>query len=218
MKKLINVIFASLLITNANAQILTENIKIGCGNNFFWEFDDSHAMIVRGKYPTGCGEKYVWTPIGIGVAITEDAYLDDNLFTGICQDIDTVGKIIGEYQFDNGKLSTLKEYDSDGLLIMDLKFLEGMPNGENTVYYSDGKTQAKQQFVNGILNGESVFYYPSGEIQTKQQYSNGILNGFFIESTGFDDYDSPTGGNFCVEEGYYKDGERLVISKVCDNQ
>jgi antitoxin component YwqK of YwqJK toxin-antitoxin module len=68
------------------------------------------------------------------------------------------------------------------------------------------------------LNGESVFYYPSGEIQTKQQYSNGILNGFFIESTGFEDYDSPTGGNFCVEEGYYKDGERLVISKVCDNQ
>ncbi len=208
--------FACFIISGLNAQILVENIQISCGNHFFWEFDDSHAMIVRGKYPTGCGEKYVWTPIGIGVSITEDAYLNDNLFTGICQDFDANGRLLGEYCFDHGKLTTLKEYNSDGLLIMDLKFSEGIPNGENVAYYSDGKTQAKQQFVNGILNGESVFYYPSGEIQTKQQYSNGILNGFFIESTGFEDYDSPMGGNFCVEEGYYKDGERLVISKVCD--
>jgi antitoxin component YwqK of YwqJK toxin-antitoxin module len=110
----------------------------------------------------------------------------------------------------------LKEYKFDGALQLSCNFIGGIPNGENMAYYSDGKTQAKQQFVNGILNGESVFYYPSGEIQTKQQYLNGDLIGFFIESIGFDDYDSPTGGNFCVEEGYYKDGERLVISKVCD--
>lgn len=216
MKKILITLIACSFVGGFRAQILAENIKIGCGNNFFWEFDNSQAMIVRGKYPTGCGEKYVWTPIGIGVSITEDAYLNDQLFTGICQDIDSVGNIIGEYRFDNGKLSTVKEYSSDGFLIMDLKFSEGIPNGENTAYYSDGKTRVKQKFINGVLNGESIFYYPSGELQTKQQYNNGILNGFFIESIGFDDYDSPTGGNFCVEEGYYKDGERLVISKVCD--
>jgi hypothetical protein len=216
MKKILITIMACSFVAGFKAQILAENIKIGCGNNFFWEFDYSNAMIVRGKYASGCGDQFVWTPIGIGVSITEDAYLNDNLFTGICQDIDTVGNIIGEYRFDNGKLSTLKEYNSDGLLIMDLKFSEGIPNGENTAYYSDGKTHVKQKFINGVLNGESIFYYPSGEIQTKQQYLNGNLIGFFIESIGFDDYDSPTGGNFCVEEGYYKDGERLVISKVCD--
>jgi hypothetical protein len=185
MKAMYFTLFICLGMTNLFSQILAEEIRIGCGNKFFSENEHQHAMIVRGIW---CGNSYFWTPINIGDSITEQAFYNDELFTGDCFDINADGLIIGKYTFEKGKISSLQHFREDGSLAEEFRYQEGIPNGVNTDY----------------------FY--NGEIRLKRTYELGKLNGPFVEGIDLVDY----GRGICTEEGVYANGQRKVISKPCD--
>jgi len=186
MKKILSIIITGLILNQATAQILAEEVKIGCGNNYFWVFDDSQAMIVNRKW---CGDSYLWTAIGIGAPYTEDAYYQDQLFTGTCTDLDSKGHVMAKYTFENGKLSAIQQFDRDGSL-----GLEG-------------------HFLNGIPHGESILYSKNGEIHNKYNFSNGVLDGEFY-TVMYTDPDPETGLSILKEEGTYVNGQKIVRSSV----
>ncbi len=185
MKAIFLTLLVFLSMKNVFSQILAEEILIGCGNKFFSENEHQHAMIVRGIW---CGNSYFWTPINIGDSIIEQAFYNDQLFTGECLDVNADGLIIGKYTFVNGKISSLQHFREDGGLAEDYQYREGIPNGINTDY----------------------FY--NGEIRLKRTYEMGKLNGPFIEGIDLVDF----GRGICTEEGVYANGQRKVISKPCE--
>lgn len=185
MKAIYSTILVCLCWTNLFSQILVEEIRIGCGNKFFSENEHQHAMIVRGIW---CGNSYYWTPIGIGDSVTEQAFLNDELFTGECIDVNADGLIIGKYTFINGKITSLHHFLEDGGLAQEFHYQDGIPNGVN------------------------INYFYNGEIRLKRTYELGKLNGPFIEGIDLVDY----GRGICTEEGIYTNGQRKLISKPCD--
>jgi hypothetical protein len=184
MKKFLSIVITGLILNQGNAQILAEELKIGCGNNYFWVFDDSQAMVVNGKW---CGDSYLWTAMGIGVSYTEDAYLDDQLFTGVCADLDSIGNVLAKYTFEKGKLSAIQQFDKDGSIGLEGHFLNGVPHGEHILYSKNGEIDSKYNFTNGVLDGE--FYT--------------IIH---------TDPDPETGLSILIEEGTYVNGQKIVRS------
>lgn len=189
MKKiLIALVFGLAWLTN-HSQILVENIKISNGDNFFWESEHIQpAMLIKGKWQ---GQKNSWSPIGMGEAILENAYVNDSLFSGDCIDLSSEGDVIASYRFENGKLTYLKHFELGGFV-------------------------CEYNYKNGIPNGVSTAYFPNGEVYTKRHYLEGVLDGPFLENYAFDDLDSSSGVTSCQEEGYYEQGQRKVLSKKCE--
>jgi hypothetical protein len=183
-KSLFSFIFLSLSV-GVFGQVLVEEITIACGNKFFSECEHQNALIVRGIW---CGNSFFWTPIGIGDTITEEAYRNDELFTGDCIDIDAEGNVIGEYSFENGKIKSLKHFQEDG------------------------SPREAFNYKNGIPDGLNIDYFSNGEIRLQHTFKNGILDGPFIENVDLVDY----GRGYCLQEGIYVKGVRKLTSSPCD--
>ena len=101
------------------SEILVEEITIGCGNNFFSESESQNALIVRGKW---CGDSYFWAPISMGTQITEEAFRNNELFTGECIDQDSEGNLIAKYTFKNGKFISLSHFHKNGKVFQKYAF------------------------------------------------------------------------------------------------
>ena len=167
------------------SEILVEEIKIGCGNNFFSESDDQHALIVMGIW---CGDSYFWAPISMGTQITEEAFRNNELFTGECIDQDSVGRLMAKYTFENGKMNSLTHFHTDGKVFKIYTFDKGIPNGISSEYES-----------NGIL-------------KFRRSYELGILNGPFYEMYYTDDPDC----RIRIDEGVYTNNEKLLNKSICN--
>jgi len=166
-------------------EILIEEIKIGCGNNFFFETDNNqHAMIVMGQW---CGNSYFWTPVSLGVKISEEAFRDDKLFTGECIDRDTTGNLKAIYTFKVGKLISLIHFHKDGKIFQNYSFDAGIPHGISSVYDQQGNLQFRRTFDQGVLSGPFYETYFSDDPECHQR----------------------------VEEGFYINGEREITKSEC---
>lgn len=180
----LNLSKASTSMQKFEAEILIEEIKIGCGNNFFFESQNQHAMIVMGQW---CGNSYFWTPVNMGVKISEEAFRNDELFTGECIDRDSLGNIKAIYTFTKGKLISLVHFHNDGKIFQNYSFDAGIPNGISSVY--------DQQ----------------GNLQFRRTYDHGVLSGPFYE-TYYSDYPDC---HKRIEEGFYINGERKITKSRC---
>jgi hypothetical protein len=160
-----------VVIKGNESDILVEEIKIGCGNNFFSEGDGQHAMIVRGKW---CGDSYFWSPIGMGHKITEDAFRNNELFTGECVDRDSIGNLIAKYSFNNGKLISLVHFHKDGKIFQDYTFDNGIPNGISSEYDRQGTLEFRRTYKQGILSGPFYEIYYTDDPDCQKRIDEGI--------------------------------------------
>jgi hypothetical protein len=159
------------LVLKDENEISVEEIKIGCGNNFFSEAEDQHAMIVRGKW---CGDSYFWSPIGMGHKITEDAFRNNELFTGECVDRDSIGNLIAKYSFNNGKLISLVHFHKDGKIFQDYTFDNGIPNGISSEYDRQGTLEFRRTYKQGILSGPFYEIYYTDDPDCHKRVDSGI--------------------------------------------
>ena len=177
---------SEIVLKEANeSEILVEEIKIGCGNNFFCESKNQNAMIVRGKW---CGDLYFWAPISMGTQITEEAFHNNELFTGECIDQDSAGNIIAKYTFENGKFISISHFHENGKVFQKYAFDKGIPNGISSEYDTKG-----------------ILYF-------SRTYEQGILNGPFYEIYYTDDPDCRKR----IDEGTYTNNEKLLNKSVCN--
>lgn len=186
MKKMALTLAFGLLPLYLKAQILAEEIQIACGNRFFREINTHHqaAMLVRGIF---CGDSYFWSPISAGDTIQELAFRGEDLFTGVCIDLDTAGNMIGRYTFQNGLIQKLEEFYATGEIDLIIHYKDGVPNGP-CINLSD----------NGVLYSFLFF-------------ENGIKNGAFCRTLDRTDQELPP----CLDYGIYLNGERFQISPSC---
>jgi len=123
----ITVILIALMPSFFAQSIPIEMARISCGGKYFTDNHSAQpAMLVRGVF---CQDSYYYTPIGFGDSLTELAYLNDQLFTGIAEDKDSSNRLIGRYTFKDGMLEQLEEFQSDGKLRQQLNFVGGKQHG-----------------------------------------------------------------------------------------
>ena len=98
------------------------------------------------------------------------------------------GRIIKFYQINNrfecdylnGKISNIKEYNYQGLLIFEGEYINGNKNGKVKEYKDGNKLIFEGEYLNGIKNGKCIEYE---ELDTnkfskiKCEYINGQING-----------------------------------------
>lgn len=196
MKILILVFLFLFCNLNLHSQILVEEIKIECGNNFFSEAEFQSPLIVRGKF---CGNSYYWTPINEGDSITEKAYRNHELFTGECIAKNNKGLIIGKYTFNKGKITSLIEFDFNGNLDREYFYSVGIANGKSTNYFKNGKVRSMHTYLNGTLEGPFLENIPVPDRKAKVEEG--------AESIAYKN---------CFEGGVYINGKRQLTSKPCD--
>lgn len=126
-----------------------------CGSGYFIDNESNQpAMLVRGFF---CGNSYIYTPVGIGDSIKELAYLDHALYSGVAEDYDSSGHVIGRYRFHDGLLVDLEEFLPNGTPILQLHFEQGKQHGEQRRYNGNGKLEQMNTYNMGALHGP--FYY-----------------------------------------------------------
>ena len=186
MKKLTLTTLMLVLAITSQSQILAERIVIACGSHFFSE--DNHynnpALVVRGIW---CGDSYFWAPISEGDSIKELAYMDGELFTGTCIDLDTNGLLLGKYTFENGLISRLEQFFENGQKEREFNYQGGVPNGGASRFSSEGLLDSHFFFENGKRSG---YYYLS-----RDRTDWGLAP--------------------CIEFGKYENGESIELTKPC---
>lgn len=161
------------LVLKEEKEISIEEIKIGCGNNFFSEADNQHAMIVRGKW---CGDSYFWSPISMGNKITEDAFRKDELFTGDCTDRDSSGNLKAKYTFNQGKLTALIHFYKSGKVFQEFTYDKGIPNGISSEFDRNGDLYFRRTYKQGILNGPFYEVYYTDDSNCQKRIDEGTYS------------------------------------------
>jgi hypothetical protein len=183
---LLLILVCGLCSPSLSQEILADEIQIACGNRYFSEVDEFRqaALVVRGIF---CGDAYMWTFISEGDALQEVAYRGDELFTGICIDLDTAGVLIGRYTFKDGLLQKLEEFHENGQVYKILNYTDGIPNGPS-IRITD----------KGLL--DSFFFFDQG-----------VRSGAYYLTRDRTDWGLPP----CIEYGVYNNGESAQLTKPC---
>ena len=132
-----------------------KRVENSCGSGYFIDNESNQpAMLVRGFF---CGNSYIYTPVGIGDSIKELAYLDQALYSGVAEDYDSSGHVIGRYRFHDGLLVDLEEFMPNGAPILQLHFEQGKQHGEQRRHNGNGKLEQMNTYNMGVLHGP--FFY-----------------------------------------------------------
>lgn len=83
------------------------------------------------------------------------------------------GKIIKEYNFNNGKLSgeQIRRFDN-GNLMAKVYYKNGLKNGYEDVFYENGKKKFERKYLNNKLILEEINFYENGMIENFNFYDN----------------------------------------------
>lgn len=186
MKKLTLTTLMLVLAITSQGQILAERITIACGNHYFSEDNNYNnpALVVRGIW---CGDSYFWAPVGEGDSIKELAYMDGELFTGTCIDLDTNGLLLGKYTFEDGLISRLEQF------------------------FENGQREREFNYKDGIAQGGAIRLTEEGLLDSFFFFENGKRSGYYYLSRDRTDW----GLAPCIEFGKYENGESVVLTKPC---
>jgi len=195
-----------------NAQeILVEEIRIECGNEYFSETSSSQpALIARGK-ASWCQYGYIYSIVSIGDTIKVEAFRNNLPFTGTAIDYDFAGNMIGRYEFQNGFIQNLETFYEDRVLRLKLSFQNGVPNGKHMSYYPNSNVEREFNYLNGFLNGELRTYFTDGTLTSQTNYKNGIMEGPFYYHY-LNEVDIPT----CYQRGFAINGVETITEDTCN--
>lgn len=113
-----------------------------------------------------------------------------------CVDANTDKDVVKSY-YDNGKLSS------------ELRYQDGMLNGECVWYYSNGNIKMKSYYDKNVLNGETMMWYENGNLQSR----------YYCRDNEYDSvFETYNVNGVLVKKEYYKEGVKHgPISQWYDN-
>ena len=131
-------------------------------------------------------------------------FLNDSLIEhGLHFDYDTNGIIISKVMYLDGKLNgySYAYYDS-GKYSNITKYSKGYTNGISTDYYRSGNVMCKGKYKGGLKVGKWKYYYDNGKLQAKGKFSNKIgqdtmMFNFFNDTCGIS-YFTPISSGFKI--------------------
>lgn len=100
------------------------------------------------------------------------------LYTG--KVIDTLLNLISEYDVVDGMQDgEYTIYSMEGTILMHGHVVKNKLNGEWRYYYFDGQLELIGNFKDDVLHGRSIWYYPNGGIKSTGTYLNGLATGYW---------------------------------------
>ena len=113
-----------------------------------------------------------------------------------CDDVGTDKNVVKSY-WDNGNIKS------------ELRYHDGMLNGECVWYYSNGNKQMQSHYVMNVLNGETQMWYENGNIQSRYYCKDDKYDSIF-ESYNVN-------GNLIMTEYYMNGVKHGPINQWYDN-
>ena len=163
-----------------------ESLQLDCGMAYFRKVNSiQNASIIQG--PTGGW--YIYASAGFGVPLTNLAFCNGALFSGVAIDRDSAGNILGLYEFKNGLIEKMKEFSAQGTPISIMNYDRGQAHGEQKTFEIDGR------------------------LRYKVTYEHGIEHGPFYETCYRDDAGLPP----CYRSGYTDHKERCYTENSCED-
>jgi hypothetical protein len=192
-------------------EILVEEIRIECGNEYFSETSSSQpALIARGK-ASWCQYGYIYSIVSVGDSVKVKAFLNGLAFTGTTVDYDSSGVMIGKYEFLNGFMQKLQTFYLDGTVESVLNFQNGTPNGKHIVFYPNGNIEREFSYNSGLLHGEIRTYDTDGTLVSLSNYKDNIMDGPFYHYY-LNEVDLPT----CYQRGFAYNGIKTITEDTCN--
>lgn len=211
MKITLSLLIVSFIHIYNAQEILVEEIRVECGNEYFSETSTSQpALIARGK-ATWCQNGFIYSIVSIGDTIKVEAFRNNLPFTGTAIDYDFAGNMIGRYEFKNGFIQKLETFYEDRVLKTKLSFENGVPNGKHMSYYPNSNIEREFNYLNGFLNGELRTFYSDGTLTSQTNYKNGIMEGPFYYHC-LNEMDLPT----CYQKGFAINGIETITEDSCN--
>lgn len=75
-------------------------------------------------------------------------------------------------------------YSSDGVLLKEVNYTNGLFDGPYLEYYSDGTLQNEMTYVDNLIEGHAYSYYSNGDLYTDTMYVDGLKHGYYYEYQG----------------------------------
>jgi antitoxin component YwqK of YwqJK toxin-antitoxin module len=192
-------------------EILVEEIRIECGNEYFSETSSSQpALIARGK-ASWCQNGYIYSIVSVGDSVKVKAFRNGLSFTGTTIEYDPSGAMIGEYEFINGFMQKLQTFYVDGTVKTVLNFQNGTPDGKHIVFYPNGNIDREFVYKNGLLHGEIRTYDTDGTLVSLSNYKDNIMDGPFYHYY-LNEVDLPT----CYQRGFANNGVETITEDTCN--
>ncbi|MFN5633552.1 MAG: toxin-antitoxin system YwqK family antitoxin [Flavobacteriia bacterium] len=139
-----------------------ESLQLDCGMAYFRKVNSmQNASIIQG--PTGGW--YIYASAGFGVPLTNLAFCDGVLFSGVAVDRDSAGNVLGLYEFKNGLIEKIKEFTAQGTPIGIMNYDRGQAHGEQKTFEIDGSLRYKVTYEHGIEHGpfyETCYRHDAG--------------------------------------------------------
>ncbi len=68
------------------------------------------------------------------------------------------------------------EYYSNGLIMYEGEYKDGVRNGKGFYYYPDGNLKYEGEFEDGEYSGEGILYYDDGKLKYEGEFKDGVLS------------------------------------------
>ena len=111
-------------------------------------------------------------------------------------------ELVATLPFSSGLLNGKAKFYSDGMIIREEEYKNGMKNGELKSFHGNGVISSIENYQEGKLSGVSTKFYDNGKIFEDTTYANGKIDGQFARY--FPD------GNL-MEECSYANGKKQGI-------
>jgi antitoxin component YwqK of YwqJK toxin-antitoxin module len=110
-------------------------------------------------------------------AVQVEAEVTDAKYNGVYKEYGTNGKLMVETKYADGVVSdTMNVYYDDGQKVMSVPFAKGKINGDAVGYYENGKKSFVIPYNNDKINGLLTVYFPNGKVKTEKMYQNNRWN------------------------------------------
>src|SRR5690606_26674084 len=106
---------------------------------------------------------------------------DSNMVHGSYTMFHENGQVAVEGSFVKGqKDGQFKEFYPDGNIKREMRYKEGLREGEVVIYNPNGKLAQQGVFLNDTLTGNLAVYYPDGDIKSQTAFESGKPQGWVI--------------------------------------
>lgn len=151
----------------------------------------------------------------LGACMKNDPVLENRMDNGIVKVYDSANR-----EFFTGYVE-MSELNTQGVRFVAEKknVVDGVNEGERTLYYPSGKIKLKEEYKNGLLNGKQIEYHDNGSVISERTYVDNVLNGPMMSNNfnGSKTVGEMRNGKHISKTIYFENGRTAVVENYDDD-
>lgn len=158
---------------------------------------------------------YVSCVLILGACMKNDPVLENRMDNGIVKVYDSANR-----EFFTGYVE-MSELNTQGVRFVAEKknVVDGVNEGERTLYYPSGKIKLKEEYKNGLLNGKQIEYHGNGSVISERTYVKNVLNGPMMSNNfdGSKTVGEMRNGKYISKTVYFENGRTAAVENYDDD-